>query len=152
MKYCPRCCREKPKIEFFKNKSKKDGLSGWCKICSTEDNLEWRKLHKKKARSYSRKTYSKYKEKYKIRHRKWYQLKYQEIKDKLNQYLSNHPCVDCGNTDFRVLEFDHVRGIKQYEISELKTRLNWNNLLQEIKKCDVRCANCHRIKHYEESH
>ena len=66
----------------------------------------------------------------------------------LNAYLLQHPCVDCGNPDIRVLDFDHVRGRKRFCISAGITRLSlcWRNIEREIKKCDVRCANCHRIR------
>lgn len=60
-------------------------------------------------------------------------------------YLLQHPCVDCGEADPIVLEFDHVRDVKSAEISKMvKDGLGWNRISQEILKCDVRCANCHR--------
>lgn len=69
------------------------------------------------------------------------------LNEKIYDYLENHPCVDCGESDPVVLEFDHVRGEKSYEVSTLGWRLaSWNSLLREIAKCEVRCANCHRRK------
>jgi 5-methylcytosine-specific restriction endonuclease McrA len=62
---------------------------------------------------------------------------------KIGEYLSTHPCVDCGESDILVLQFDHVRGTKSFMISD---GLNSNGLarvMKEIEKCDVRCANCH---------
>ncbi len=65
-------------------------------------------------------------------------------------YFSNHPCVDCGNSDIRVLEFDHVRGRKTDGISHLLSQgYGWPRIEAEISKCEVRCANCHRIKTVE---
>lgn len=59
-------------------------------------------------------------------------------------YLREHSCVDCGESDLRVLEFDHVRG-KNAEISILvSTGQRWAVISAEIAKCEVRCANCHR--------
>lgn len=57
-------------------------------------------------------------------------------------------CIDCGIRDWRVLDFDH-RGDspKCFNISD--SILNIKKILLEIEKCDVRCANCHRIKTYE---
>jgi len=49
-----------------------------------------------------------------------------------------------------VLEFDHVRGVKIWEISRMRVRASERALLSEIEKCDVRCANCHRRKTYRE--
>lgn len=64
----------------------------------------------------------------------------------VTKYLQNHPCVDCGNTDIRVLEFDHVKGQKLGNISHA-VHQTWSKekLLNEIAKCEVRCCNCHRI-------
>lgn len=66
---------------------------------------------------------------------------------RLVEYLAAHPCVDCGETDPVVLDFDHVRGEKRCDISHLLSRRHpWSTVEQEIAKCDVRCANCHRRK------
>lgn len=61
------------------------------------------------------------------------------------EYLLTHPCVDCGEADIRVLEFDHVRGTKTMAIREMLSRTApLARIFEEIAKCDVRCANCHR--------
>lgn len=60
-------------------------------------------------------------------------------------YLDERCCEDCGEDDSVVLEFDHVRGIKRYAISIAVQRaysIAW--LAEEMAKCDVVCANCHR--------
>ena len=65
-------------------------------------------------------------------------------------YLLDHPCVDCGEKDPLVLEFDHVRGEKKREVSKLLCNgYAWKTIRAEIKKCVVRCANCHRHKTHE---
>lgn len=62
-------------------------------------------------------------------------------------YLSNSPCVDCGEADPIVLEFDHVIGEKKWSISErVYSSCKWSTIFEEIQKCEVRCANCHRKK------
>ncbi|MBB3325950.1 hypothetical protein [Microlunatus antarcticus] len=65
----------------------------------------------------------------------------------LETYLRAHPCVDCGTTDVRVLEFDHRPDeAKSANVSAMVGMgLPWGRILVEIAKCDVRCANCHRI-------
>jgi hypothetical protein len=61
-------------------------------------------------------------------------------------YLLTHPCVDCGETDPAVLEFDHVRG-KNIAIATLvRDGVTIDRLQREIDLCEVRCANCHRKK------
>ncbi len=66
-------------------------------------------------------------------------------KAKLNA-LKDRPCVDCGG-EFHpaAMDFDHVRGEKKYEIGT-KT-VNRPDLAEELAKCELRCANCHRTRH-----
>jgi hypothetical protein len=59
-------------------------------------------------------------------------------------YFKTHPCVDCGEQDPDVLTFDHVRGKKKYNVSQLVIYgYSFNTLIAEIAKCDVRCFNHH---------
>ena len=68
-------------------------------------------------------------------------------RERLYRYFLSHSCVDCGNADPLVLEFDHVRGEKKYNVSNMVYRaFSWKTILEEIGKCDIRCANCHRIR------
>jgi hypothetical protein len=61
----------------------------------------------------------------------------------LLDYFASHPCMDCGETDPVVLEFDHLRD-KRFNIGTAVTRYGWEAILAEIEKCEVVCANCHR--------
>jgi hypothetical protein len=61
----------------------------------------------------------------------------------LLDYFLTHPYVDCGESDPVVLEFDHLRD-KSYNVSALLRAWSWNRVLQEIEKCEVVCANCHK--------
>jgi len=63
------------------------------------------------------------------------------------------PCADCGVTfPPYVMDFDHVRGDKLGNIAHLKTYVTTAVLLAEIAKCDVVCANCHRIRSHSRAH
>ena len=61
----------------------------------------------------------------------------------LLDFFVTHPCSDCGETDPVVLEFDHLRD-KTLNIGAALSRRNWNAILDEMAKCEVVCANCHR--------
>jgi hypothetical protein len=66
---------------------------------------------------------------------------------KLIAHLRVNPCVDCGETDVRVLQFDHLDpSTKTTEVSRLVLYASWSRALAEIDKCAVRCGNCHRRK------
>lgn len=55
-------------------------------------------------------------------------------------------CVDCGEGNPLVLDFDHVMGKKIMNISDMsRTCYSRETIMKEIDKCEVRCANCHRI-------
>lgn len=55
-------------------------------------------------------------------------------------------CVDCGyNEHPEALDLDHVRGKKKFSVSTALWRTP-EVLYREIRKCQVVCANCHRIR------
>lgn len=65
----------------------------------------------------------------------------------LIRYLLGHPCVDCGETDVLVLEFDHRDpSTKVDSVGAMLAHGTRQQLMEEIAKCDVRCVRCHRIK------
>jgi hypothetical protein len=73
-----------------------------------------------------------------------------KIRALMFEYLSDKSCIDCGEKDPVVLEFDHREKDKKFKhISKLMSgHYSWNSVLNEIDKCDIRCANCHRRKTY----
>jgi hypothetical protein len=78
-----------------------------------------------------------------------------EMRAWVHEYLAANPCVDCGEPDPLVLEFDHRHpASKQGNIADIINRAGWGmkRLLAEIEKCDVRCCNCHRRRTRLEKH
>jgi hypothetical protein len=68
----------------------------------------------------------------------------------LYAYLKNNPCVDCGEADPIVLEFDHQRD-KLFTLGDVRSQgVSVKTVMAEVAKCEVRCANCHRKKTYIE--
>jgi hypothetical protein len=67
------------------------------------------------------------------------------------EYKQKHPCIDCANTDVRVLSFDHLPGCNKTDnISKMvHNGASLKRLQIEIDKCVVRCFNCHGIKTYD---
>jgi hypothetical protein len=64
--------------------------------------------------------------------------------------LKEVPCADCGKEfPYYVMDFDHREGeIKLFSIGN-RTTLSGDKLMAEIAKCDIVCANCHRIRTHE---
>ena len=62
------------------------------------------------------------------------------------KYLLEHPCVDCGESNPILLEFDHVRGTKLFSIGNEITIRSLDAIKEEITKCDIRCLRCHRLR------
>ena len=131
MKKCSRCKKRKDFSNFnFKNK-KLELLQSSCKECTRKEV----KNHYKKNREY-----------YLLKARKRNRLHRQIIKEFIWHYLSKHPCIDCGEKDPIVLEFDHQKD-KIAAVSVLiKGNYPISTIKKEIEKCKVRCANCHRKK------
>ena len=61
----------------------------------------------------------------------------------LIEFFKTNPCVDCGESDPVVLDFDHLRD-KLFDIGAALVQKKWRTILAEIEKCEVVCANCHR--------
>ena len=133
-KHCKRCNKIKSVLDFAKNSQKKDGLQTYCKACVKVINHDYylRTPEKNPDRIATKDRLSK------------------AAREYVWTYLCGTACVDCGNSDPVVLEFDHVRGIKKYDISSLIRRgYSVATVQSEIDKCEVRCANCHRKVTYE---
>jgi len=129
MKVCTKCKKEKA-LRDFNFRVKKLGLRQYqCLECT---------------RAFVRGHYQRNKEYYLAKARKRNMEKRAEVQNYIRSYLLQHPCIDCGESDTTVLEFDH-RGDKLKEISNLvRGRNSLLEIKEEVKKCDIRCANCHR--------
>lgn len=134
MKVCSTCKKEKPITEYYKSKNAKDNLQGKCKCCQNKINKQRyndNPDHKKKLTIINNKL---------IRARNF---------TFIARYLQRFgKCVDCDHSDIRVLEFDHreqenkIGGVKRLadDYASIKRIKN------EIRKCEIRCCNCHRIR------
>lgn len=80
-----------------------------------------------------------------------------ELRKKNQDWLLNFKkdgkCSKCGNDDYRVLEFHHLDSKeKDFSISHMRNNsFSLEKIKQEIKKCAILCANCHRVTHWQEN-
>lgn len=125
---CYNCKKNKDVSNFSKNSSRPTGYNSQCKEC-----------HKEYRRSHYLKNKDKYIQKAKLnreKFRKWFI----EFKSKLK-------CKNCGENRHWVLDFHHKKN-KDVEVSKLVGNCSKKRILEEINKCEVLCANCHRDYHY----
>lgn len=127
MKKCSRCEQTKPLDDFNNRAKSKDGKQSWCRECQREKGKD--RDNKAGSRKYITQ------QERLNKNRQW-----------LFDYLQTHPCVDCGESDPIVLEFDH-QDDKVESVSIMVQRgFGLEKIKAEIAKCEVRCANCHRRK------
>lgn len=129
MKQCTKCGELKELTEFaFRNKSLGTRQT-MCKQCQKDyaksDYQAKTQYYKDKAKT-SAKVYTDRNKQYVL------------------DYLKSHPCVDCGETDIEVLQFDHVEmvGRKANRVMNY-IKHSLDTLKKEIAKCEIRCGNCH---------
>jgi hypothetical protein len=120
---------------------------GPCAKCGTSPRLSYSSYCGPCANEYRKEywdSHPEYRAKAQARGRK----RVREMQQRVRDHLASHPCVDCGEADIRVLHFDHVTGEKIASISALvlMKHSSWQAVVDEIAKCEVRCANCHMKK------
>lgn len=125
-KRCTTCKTMKRLEEFNRLRSAPDGRQHSCREC----NRAWHAANKE-------------------HHNRLIHERNRRLRERLQQrildYLLAHPCVDCGEADPVVLEFDHIGDDKVANVSGMARRsIRWEAIAAEIAKCEVRCANCHR--------
>jgi hypothetical protein len=127
MGQCSRCRQEKPDQDFAWRRKAKGQRDSYCRPCRAE---------------YKQEHYAKNKKRY-LRQATARNRSILEERTDFLHFFTTHPCIDCGETDPVVLEFDHL-GNKAFAISDGIRGRKWESVLAEMEKCDVVCANCHR--------
>ena len=130
IKRCTRCLSLKPLRDFYKNRNTRDGVSSWCKTCTSVYNKKRHKENPGLSREYRRNLVRR-------------NLQFR------NNYLSRNPCAECGNSEVAVLVFDHIGPKpKKKNVSDLVySSYSTETIQEEIDKCQVLCANCHARRH-----
>src|SRR2546425_1354527 len=131
MRACTKCGVVKPLEAFPPVRRGEPRLQTWCRTCFAD---------------YGARYYSEHRETARARLRANFLAARAENKRQLIEYLQAHPCIDCGETDIIVLEFDHVRDKRDNIATLVSSSRTWPRILAEVQKCEVRCANCHRLK------
>lgn len=126
-KRCSTCHLALPLTEYNRRAAAPDGLQARCRSCSRQWYVDNETEHKANVRARNDRVRA-------------------ELATRLKTYLLEHPCVDCGEPDIRVLDFDHEDPCQKLaNVHRLVAGSHsWERVAAEIAKCSVRCANCHR--------
>lgn len=135
MKSCTKCGENKSLNEYFLKDKKSGRLHAQCKACYKAHRQTYYRIH-----------YERYKDSYLKRAQARRRKVRLEFRTNMLEYLSDKSCLDCGESDIRVLELDHIDpSTKLFNISQaVKHGYSWQDVLNEIKKCQILCANCHK--------
>lgn len=128
MKKCSKCKETKELSSFNKHSARKDGLQTFCRDCERMRKKKYYQEHPEKFLKYNQK-------------------KRQRAKTWLNGYKASHPCVVCGESCIPCLDFHHIHDKVSGIGAILCEQRSIPKLAEEIKKCVVLCANCHRKLH-----
>ena len=84
----------------------------------------------------------------KIRKRQATKWRRRLVQETIRLIKQSTPCYDCGKSyHYEVMEFDHVKGDKVDGVSQMIVRgFALSTILAEVEKCDLVCANCHRLR------
>lgn len=135
MRICSKCGQGKTEVEFFLKNKKTGRRHSQCKDCyKTERNAHYAEH------------YAKYRDLYRARARKRRDALKKEFRENMLVYLNDKVCTICGETDVRTFEFDHVdQEEKTFTISQaVRLGYGWPEVMAELKKCRILCANCHK--------
>jgi hypothetical protein len=106
-----------------------------------EYQRRWRRENPHAARQYCRNWNNAHKEQIAANNKKQ--------KDRVRALIEDfkrRPCADCGQSHLPfVMDFDHVRGRKCFQIAG-HAHYALARILKEISKCDIVCSNCHRYR------
>ena len=131
-KRCPSCERQLPRQAFDYRDAAHTRLQSYCRECA---KVAWRDWY---GEPNNRKHHLSLVAKRRRRRIKRHRAIVREAK--------RQPCIDCGMTfPPEAMDFDHI-GLKKNEVSRLVYLSGTDALLEEIKRCEVVCANCHRIR------
>lgn len=133
---CNKCEVAKPEAEFHWHTKSKGIRQRVCKVCrKIQYQSWWNEGHGK--------------EKWKATQKVSRRARVLELRKFIQELKSSSPCTDCGGFfHFSAMDFDHVRGEKYRGISELVSLSMRSALMEELEKCELVCANCHRVRTY----
>lgn len=131
MKTCRGCAERLPLAEFVWKSRARGVRHARCSACRRKYQQDW---YRRNAQEHKQRA-------------KLARQRRAEENERIIRRAKDVPCADCGQRFApSQMDFDHVRGIKEFNIGDAKRKVGSERLEAEITKCDVVCAVCHRIR------
>lgn len=144
-KRCYACKRSLVLDAFAKDRSRRDGLAARCRECAAVKQHAWHEVNADKKNEYSRRWYKNNKPTALARNANCRRAKIARMVER----FKSAPCMDCRQSyPPCVMDFDHrpeerkLFGLGGTAIAAYALE----RVMAEIAKCDLVCANCHRLR------
>ncbi len=128
MKTCPGCNTSKPDNAFGKHKRRPDGLQTVCKVCKKTMDANYYASNREAQLARNREN---------LRRRR----------DEVVAYKQSKGCLYCPENDPCCLDFHHTDDNKEFSLGGALSKVSHSTFWNEVAKCVVICANCHRKLH-----
>ncbi len=128
MKICNSCKEEKPLSAFHFNKACSKGVTGTCRKCTNNRKSIWYAINRER--------------------RQWKANDRNKRKKRKLVEMFGEKCFDCHRSfPDCVYDFHHLDPSKKdFHVGDMKNISK--KLIEELDKCIMLCANCHRIRHF----
>jgi hypothetical protein len=149
VKVCTTCTRRQPDREFYADPRARDGKQAQCRTC--QNAAKKRRYHADP--DYRARVNKRNRAAYRPGTRRALAVQQKAERAAIVAEAKAQPCVDCGNSyPPAAMDFDHVRGEKGGTIAHLVcSGGSIERLKEEIAKCEIRCAVCHRLRHHHKA-
>lgn len=134
-KICISCSLSKDINEFGKNSKSKDNYQSRCKECKRlyDNNYHHNRSELEKDKKYNLQ-----------------KIRINKIKEYIKEYFKDKKCSICNENRMAALDFHHLND-KKFNISEgISNGYSLIKIKDEISKCKILCANCHRVQTAED--
>lgn len=130
MKHCAICDRTLPLESFPKNKTKRDGLQTYCRHCKSVYQAKWYQENKQA-------------------HKKTVRKRAVRLHSEFSEFKKSLRCSKCGEDHPATLDFHHIDpSQKEGQLRHMYLNFGKKKFEEELAKCIVLCANCHRKHHW----